>query len=178
MRTLAAIITLVTLFPSAGYSARRSKYFAFYGQHHSYSDITSSGSSSDRKTLSNDYSLNLDIRMIRIFILTLHGGQSFDSSRKHAGLGFKVDLPGFFMLGGNINDLIRRKKRKGINTSIHWKTYVIQDTSQEGKYVGNRFSFSADIKFTDSLFLNLDLGLYSHRGDQYLSPTFGLGFEF
>ena len=177
MKIFYPVLILVFLFPSLGHSARRSKYFALYGQYNSYSDLVNN-SSNEKKELSSDYSLNLDIRLIRIFIITLHGGQSFDGERTFSGLGFKVDLPGFFMFGGNINDLIRRKKRKGINTSIHWKTYVISDANQGDRYIGNRVSFSADMKLTDSMFMNLDLGLYSHKGDQFLSPTLGLGFEF
>src|SRR5690606_33475194 len=100
------------------------------------------------------------------------------SVRSFAGAGFKVDLPGFFMLGGNVVDLIRRKKRGGINTSIAWKNFVISEDGQDVRSVANRFSFSADLRLSNNLFLNLDLGLYAHKGNQYLSPTFGLGFEF
>ena len=177
MRYFILALILTSLIPSVGYSARRSKYFALYSQYHSYTDLVNN-SDNPKKELSPDYSINLDIRLIRIFILTIHGGQSFDSQRTFSGLGFKVDLPGFFMFGGDINDLIRRKKRKGINTSIHWKTYILNDSNQGDRYVGNRLSFSADMKLTNTLFLNLDLGLYSHRGDQFLSPSLGLGFEF
>ena len=177
MRALCIVIFLLLLIPLKGHASKRSKWFSLYTQYHSYTDLRNN-SGNEFKTLSPDFSLNLDIRLVRIFILTLHGGQSFDSQRTHSGIGLKVDLPGFFMIGGSINDLIRRKKRKGINTSIHWKTYIFQNVGQGDRYVGNRFSFSADMKLTKALFLNLDLGLFSNRGDQYLSPTAGLGIEF
>ena len=177
MGKTALCLTLILITCTGAHAGTNTKYFAFYAQYNSYNDITNSGDA-ERKYLSSDVSANLDLRLYRIFILTLHGGQSIDSSRSFTGAGFKVDMPGFFMLGGNIVDLIRRKKRRGINTSIDWKSFVISEESESSLSVGNRFSFSADIHLSESLFLNLDLGLYSHKGDQHLSPTFGLGFEF
>lgn len=170
------ILSLSLLLTSLA-QANSGKYFALYGQYNSYNDLTSS-SDAEKKYLSADYSLNLDVRLYRIFILTLHGGQAIDGVRSFYGAGFKVDLPGFFMIGGHIYDLIRSQKRRTVNTAIGWKNYIIQEENLERHTVGDRFSLIIDVSLSESMFLNLDLGLYSHKGDQFLSPSFGLGIEF
>lgn len=168
---------LLTLTTASLSQARGGKTFSMYTHYNSYTDILNDQSNQPRE-LPEDISLGLDIRLKRIFILMIHGGSALDSSRSYWGLGFKVDLPGFFMLGGNVQEFIRKRKRKGVNTSLYWKAFVLSETNQMASSVGNRFGFSADFLITKDFFLNLDLGLYSDNGNQYFSPSAGLGYEF
>ena len=171
------VLPFALLLVCSSASARGYKRFSMYINYNYYEDILNN-SSNQAVDLGEDLSLSFDIRMSRIFILTLHGGSALDSSRNFWGLGFKADLPGFFMLGGNVQEFIRKRKRRGINTSIYWKTYVISKTGQSALLVGNRFGFSLDFLITREFFINLDLGLYSDDGNQYFSPSLGLGYEF
>ena len=171
------MILLINIISVDAYAGRRSKYFSVYGQYHFYSDLVNN-SDNATKQLESDYSFNIDLRVYRIFILSASVGQAKDGSRKFSGIGFKADLPGFFVLGGNVNDLIRRKKRKGLNTYMHWRTYIIQEEGQGDRSVSDRFALGADIQLYNSVFLNLELGLYSHKGDQFLSPGLGMAVEF
>ncbi|MCB0378625.1 MAG: hypothetical protein KDD33_09050 [Bdellovibrionales bacterium] len=170
------IACMVFIFSLPSMAGRRAKYFAVYSQYTSFSDLLTD-SSNNRKYLSAENSLNFDIRLMRIFVLNLHGGQAVDNQRRFSGAGIKVDLPGFFMLGGSINDLIHRRKRKPINTSFGYKSFIVQQQGQGDRYASGRFILATDIML-GSFFINLELGLYNQRGDQYLSTAAGLGVEF
>ena len=157
--------------------AGRGKYFSIYPQYHHYTDIVNN-SGNEFKELEGDIAINLEIRLVRIFSMTLVAGSTASGSRTYSGLGFKTDLPGFFLLGGKINDLIHKKRRRGINTYFAWTNHIVQEEGQGDRFVGNRFSLGADVFVSKSVFLNMELGLYSLRGDQFLSPTLGFGVEF
>lgn len=151
--------------------------YAFYSQYNYYQDITQE-STATKVELNDDVSLNLDIRVFRIVLLTFHGGMATDNSRSYGGIGFKVDLPGFFMIGARLDELMRRQKRRGANTSLYFKNYYISSENTDRKILGTKLGFSADFFLTKQYFLMFDVGLYSHGGNQYFNPAVGLGYEF
>lgn len=108
----------------------------------------------------------------------LHGGTNFDGDRSYGGIGFKVDLPGFFLISPRRRELNRQKKKRGLNTSFYWKSYIVSRQNQSESFIGNKFGFSADTFLSENYFLNFDIGLYSDDGNQFFNYGMGLGYEF
>lgn len=173
MRAAIFICTLLLSSTSQG----KTRYFSFYTQYNIYSDIVKRPGS-DMAELPADVSMNLDIRLFRIVNFILHAGQSFDGIRTYSGAGLRLDLPGFFMLGGTTRDLVHRSKRRGVNTSVYWKVHIVEIKGAAQPLVGNKMGFAADTFLSKSLFLTFDLGLYSDDGNQFISPSAGIGYEF
>ena len=176
MRLRFIFLILIQLFCHSSFAAK-AKYFSVYTQYYYYTDIVNNSGNAE-KELSQDVAFNAELRIYRIFSITGVMGQSLDSSRTFVGIGFKTDLPGIFLLGGSINDLIHRKRRKGMNTYFSFMNHIIQEGEGGDRFVGNRFNWGADIFISDPIYLNLEIGLYSIKGDQFLSPTLGFGVEF
>ncbi len=175
MKGKIAVILLGLLFTEACYS--RVGNYALYTQYSYYDDITQK-SDTPKIKLVDDVSANLDLRLFRVIILTLSAGAATDMSRSYGGFGFKVDLPGFFLIDASINDLIRRQKRRGANTSLYFKSIYISNRDNDEAIVGTKLGFSADFFITQRYYFIFDVGLYSHGGNQFFNPALGLGYEF
>ena len=46
------------------------------------------------------------------------------------------------------------------------------------RFVDDKLSFGGDIFLAGNVYLNFDLGLLSHQGNQFFAPAIGLGYEF
>ena len=94
------------------------------------------------------------------------------------GLGLKVDLPGFFFIGGYTNDLVRKRKKRHVNTSMSYSKMSAKDSGAAHSYIDDRLGFATDLFLAGDVYLSVDLGLLSHQGNQFFAPAIGLGYEF
>ena len=177
MWTRFLISTLVLTF-SLSSQARRTgySYVSLVSQAHYYHDLLQEDGPD--LEINPDVSLNLEIRTYRVFSILLTGGTAFDSSRVFYGFGFRADLPGFFMFGGNINDLIHRKRRKGVTTYFSASALLTEMPGEPKAIVAGRYALGMDIDLNHTFFINIEPSLYSHGGNQFLSLGAGLGIEF
>gem|GEM_PF-2270561 len=159
--------------------ARRSgyNYVSIGTQVHSYVDILRPDTL-EPKRLSEDFSLNIDFRIFRVFSLMLIGGQSFDTERRFFGLGFRADLPGIFFVNGTINDLIHRKRRRGTATYFSYQSLVVNFQDGSSNVTGERFALGMDFDLDDDFYLNVEPAIYSQDGNRYFSGALGIGIEF
>lgn len=133
-----------------------------------------------RKEIADQVAVSANIRFYRIFSLCALFNQSLDSKIDQVrsfGLGFRVDLPGIFFFGGSPTELIRKRKRRDINTYFQWSKLQVQEPAAE-KYVADRMAFGLDGFITGDFYLNFEVALYSHQGNQFFSPGVGIGYEF
>jgi len=151
--------------------------FSVEAQYVSYSDIVENNKY-PQGTLGSTYGLNLNARFNRIFSLVGMYGTTAQKEWSYYGLGIKVDLPGFFFIGGYTNDLVRKKKKHPVNTSLIYSKMSARDTGSSHSFIDDRLGFAADIFLAGNVYLNVDLGLLSHQGNQFFAPGFGLGYEF
>lgn len=116
--------------------------------------------------------------MYRIFSLSLAYGKSSDKSWDYAGLGVRVDLPGVFLVNANPSEFVRRNKRRNLNTYFAAMKLITKRGGESQKFVSDKFGLGMDIFMAGSLYLNTELNLFSFEGNQFFSPSVGLGFEF
>lgn len=145
-------------------------------QYHTLTDLVSDPNN-PRKDLSGTYGANLNLRFYRTFSLITSYFKAQDSSFSGYGLGFRVDLPGFFWLGGVANDFVRRRKKQSVNTYLQWSKFLIKEGGLDS-YVADRIGFGCDVFITEFSYLNFEIMSYSHQGNQFMAFGTGLGFEF
>ena len=143
-------------------------------QYVSYNDILSD-SNGTPITIPTTFNFNLNSRFYRVYSLTMSYGKNTNFS--YAGLGLRVDLPGFWFLSGIANDFVRRKKNRNANTYFHASKLLVQE-AELSKYVDDRIGFGVDIFAIGDMYLNFEINLQSHRSNQYFTPAIGIGYEF
>lgn len=119
---------------------------------------------------------NLNLRFYRTYSLTISRGQA--STWNYNGVGFRIDLPGVFFLGGTSNDFVRKAKRRGWNSYLTIAKLMAQAEGLEEKFVCDKVGFGLDAFIFRGFYLNTELNLFSYQGNQFMSPTVGVGFEF
>lgn len=160
------------------YDSAKFSTFSIYGNYNIYNEINIGTNSSSLK-LNSEYTVNLDVRVVRIFLIKLIGGMTTNADTLIYGFGGKLDLPGFFFIGADANDLIRKRRLNPVNTyaeaSIIFYDYTYVNESSTS---ANKFSLGFDIFLFHRLFLNASYSLMSFRRNLYTSPSVGLGWEF
>ncbi len=134
--------------------------------------------------------LEFSWRFYKIFSMRLIGssfsegaGSSYIQGRiSQVGLGFKVDLPGFFFLGAKQSDLNRVGKRWPICTSAFLDLVQIQAKYPDGAEVtgiSNRFGVVTDaFLFNPRVYLSVRGGGFNYLGDNFTFYSMGLGVIF
>lgn len=110
------------------------------------------------------------------------GSGYIQGSISQFGVGFKVDLPGFFFLGAKQSDLSRVGKRWPICTSAFLDLVQIQAKYPDGAEVSgisNRFGVVTDaFLFNPLVYLSVRGGGFNYRGDNFTFYSVGLGAIF
>ncbi len=168
------------LFSSAAhaqYDNIYSKYqrLSFDVQYLTFSDILST-SEGDTLALDPIINVNLNFRFYRTYSLILSHGEA--SSWSYNGVGFRVDLPGVFFLGGSSSDFVRKSKRKDWNSYMQFSKNITEAIGEPKKFVCDKIGFGLDAMITKGLYINAEANLFSYKGNQFFAPAIGLGFEF
>lgn len=128
-------------------------------------------------------SVEFGMRLKNIFSLGLLGLQSTDHTLSGWGLGFRVDVPGFFLWNAKDADFSRIGKKYPVNTSLYGfavpTSYFDSDGNLIAKGLGMKFGFEVDIfllnRFT---YMSLSAAGFNYLGRSYMSGAAGLGFQF
>lgn len=133
-----------------------------------------------RKDIGSQLATSLNLRFFRTFSLcglyNVSVEKSVDTISAY-GLGLRMDLPGIFFINGTANDLVRKRKRRSINSYFQWSKLQIREANAKS-YVADRMAFGLDGFVAGNFYLNFEVALYSHQGNQFLSPGIGIGYEF
>ncbi len=156
-------------------TARNYGIFSIDAQYASFKDLRSDNEGDDLE-LENILNFNLNVRFYRTYSLVLIYGTNDDYDYK--GLGLKIDLPGVFFLGLNVADLVRKRKLKDVNTYFHIEKLFVTEKNPINKTTDDRLGFGLDWFIQKKIYLNFELNLYSRDGNQFFSPSAGLGIEF
>lgn len=174
---LCILFLLLPMVASAQYDFfSKPRYFSAEVQYGSYSDIVRNDNN-PTDDLNASYGINVAGRFYRIFSLVASYGRSVESDWNYMGLGLRIDLPGFFFFGGNANHFVRSKKLRGINTHITVSKFSVNQQNEED-FINDKYAFGADLFVAGDVYLNLEVGILSHQGNQFLAPAIGLGYEF
>lgn len=178
LKTVAAIALLLPTPALAQYGVfGKPRPYSMEVLYTTYSDIVKNASN-PQDELASTISINANIRVYRIFSLMASYGTSVDDEWSYYGLGFKIDLPGFFFIGGLTNDLVHTRKNRGVNSYVSFGKYSATQVGLGDSFVNDRLSYGLDIFLGGDLYMNIDLGILSHQGNQFLAPAVGLGYEF
>jgi len=151
--------------------------FSFELQSTSYSDI-GQNENSPKTSLTGTLNVNLNARLYKIFSLFSSFGTTTQSNWSYYGLGIKVDLPGFFFISARPDDLVRSKKLHTTNTYIAVSKMFTHEVSQNKNFMNDKIGLGVDVFISASIYLNLELGVLSYQGNQFLAPAIGMGYEF
>jgi hypothetical protein len=173
----------LTLFYSVSYaqydSSLYSKYkrFSFELQYSTFSDIVQT-SSEENLELSNVIGGNANFRIYRTFSLSFAYGKATDSSFEYKGLGFRIDLPGIFLISGNPNEMVRKSKKHRFNSYFAAMKLLTTSINEPDDFVSDKFGFGLDAFITNSFYINTEVNLFSYKGNQFVTPVIGIGVEF
>jgi hypothetical protein len=138
----------------------------------------------DNPAVDHDPTLDLELsyRLFKIFNSSLFLAMSPTNQIMGAGIGFRIDLPGFFFIAGQYWDLFRKGKNYPINTSFYMNTLYneVMDVNNERiKAISSRFGLTCEVFiFNKSFSFVLDGSLYTLQGNSFASAAAGLNFPF
>lgn len=159
------------------YYTNKAKIFSIYATHVTHTDIKNDPNIAPLD-LPAELNVHADIRLFRIFLLKLIGGSAADGSRTLYGLGAKLDFPGFFLMGSDITELVRKRKLNPVNTYIDAQIVFYDFKDGSGLKSGNRFGLGIDIFVFSQIFINASASLTSLQSNLFITPGVGLGLEF
>lgn len=144
-------------------------------QYSTFNDIVESPGN-EILELDSVLNVNLNLRLYRIFSFVISHGEA--STWSYSGAGFRIDLPGVLFLNGSPNDFVRKSKRRNWNSYMQFEKLMATADGLEASFVCDKMGFGLDAFIAGDLYLNVEMNLFSYQGNQFLSPTIGLGFEF
>jgi hypothetical protein len=157
---------------------------AFTTRYIGYSDIRRNASSShnDSAVLSPAIEVELGFRFHTIYQFVLVGQNSFKADHKGFGAGLRIDLPGFFWLGGSRRSSYDIQRLHPVNTAVfaHVLTMdYIDSNGSKSVNISNDFGIAVDIfLFNQYVFLQGQVSLFTTDGNAYGAYGIGLGAEF
>lgn len=182
LRLFFLILILNPIWASAQYLdslSNKSRPLSIDVKYLTFNDIQTNASS-PRKEIAPELAISANLRFYRTFSFCVMMNQSMNKSIDSIsgyGLGLRVDLPGIFFINGMVNDLVRKRKRRDINTYFQWGKLQITESNAQS-YVADRMAFGLDGFIAGDLYLAFEAAIYSHQGNQFISPGVGIGYEF
>lgn len=144
-------------------------------QYSTFNDILNSPGN-DVLELDSVVNVNLNLRFYRIFSFIISHGEA--STWNYNGAGFRIDLPGIWFLNGSPNEFVRKAKRRSWNSYLQIQKLITKSDTEIETFVCDKLGYGLDAFIAGNLYLNAELNLFSYQGNQFLSPTIGVGFEF
>lgn len=157
---------------------RRQAYLTFSSTYSFYNDIQLAAG--DGLSLSSSLDIEMGVKLRDNYSLLFAATQSSDGLRSGYGLGFRVDLPGFFFFGRNRRKI--RAKNNPVNTSAYFTSLLTEQTLgsvDPGRSLSTRYGFNIEIfPYNEILYIILDASLYNLNGNTFTTFGLGLGAEF
>lgn len=98
------------------------------------------------------------------------------------GLGFKVNLPGIFLVKARKRHLIARSKNKPNNTAIYANLLKYKKTNSSDNSLlegyETTFGFEYNLFLFSPFYFKLNAQLHNRAGNFFTGYGFGLGYEF
>ena len=139
-----------------------------------YSDLTSQATvQNPTNTRKPAYGMELAFRVHKIFGITLNGESSDGQSQTSYGLGARAYLPGFFLLGGDLNKLIygRQTRRFYTYAQVMLEKVAQTSTATTGatEYVTTGFRLGMEFRATYSWSIQAYGGINSLAGNSLVA---------
>jgi|GEM_PF-5494653 len=128
--------------------------------------------------------LGVQLRLMPSWFFKLSAGKPASQPLSYVGGGFRIAMPGFFLMGAESSEEYGKKRRlRLLETALHTEIFRVTDNIDLGvplTYFSPRGSFVADLMLIRSsgLFLKLDFGMQAMKGNLYATYGLGLGMEF
>lgn len=128
--------------------------------------------------------LGLQLRLMPSWFFKLSAGKSSSQPLSYAGGGFRIAMPGFFLLGVESSAELGKKRRlRLLETALHTEVLRINDSTEADiplSYFSTRGLFVADLLLSrdSGIFLKMDFGMQAMKGNLYVTYGLGLGLEF
>lgn len=163
------------------------------GFYSSYANSNISSSSAASVDVTPSVDIEASIRLRAIFSLTLtwvqfqnpdpNNNSQFQDDLSGFGLGMKIDLPGFFFMGGGNDELERAMKKSPLNTYIFGEvlklTVTTPSTGGATTTSAGRGGIGCDIfPYFQHTYLSIRFALLNLLGVSYASYAVGVGFRF
>lgn len=127
---------------------------------------------------------SIQLRLMPSWFLKVSHFSSSTAQLAGTSAGLRIAMPGFFLMGNaSEGDLIKRRRSRLAETSLHVELFQVQDLAESSyglKFFSPRGMFVVDWRLgrNTGFFLVNDLALQSLRGNLYASVGIGLGIEF
>ncbi len=161
------------------------KSFFVTGQVLQLSDVGSTSTSAESALFPKQVTqAEAGVRLMNIFSITAigqNGGEGDDQSLQGYGLGFRVDLPGFFLIGATDSQLRRKSKAYPVNSSIFMQSISTQyeQGTAVTKTIASRYGLTVEIfPFQTLMYFSLEAGVYNFAGNSFAMTGAGLGLQF
>lgn len=121
------------------------------------------------------YGVEILLRFYKIFGFVAYMDQSQDSTQRSIGLGVRAYLPGFFLLFGDIKDVLANDSKKRVRSYAQSQIENVRDvtsTSTNG-YISSAFRLGMEIRLFSSLYLTAFGGLNNFAGSNLSGHTGG-----
>lgn len=148
-----------------------------------YNDINlDSAPSSDSFVYAQSQGISLGIRSNQIYMFSLVYRQNSENQRKTTGMAFRSYLPGFYLIGGSVQNLIIDFSQRRFHT--YWEaeldltTIVDQTTQLTSKYYENSIRIGLEITLLSGLFIDASYGLATYKSNNTWVTGVGLGVRF
>jgi len=105
-----------------------------------------------------------------------------DYSRQTTGIGFKMYVPGFFMFGGQMSNLVSSINRKNFLTYLAFEIAQtsVKDpgTRVETDFIESTPRFGAELGHLWGVYMFVSVGMANYLGDYNLVTSGGIGYHF
>ena len=146
----------------------------------SYLDHANPGLKVSMSTPSPEKTIEIGVRLIRIFNLAALYSKLDDKSLETYGLGMRVNTPGFFFLFSSIDDLEQKGRHHRLNTSLFamlaYDKYSAINNVQDS--FENVLGASIDVFVFGPLFMSISGYNRSILSSNYFTYGGGMGVEF
>ncbi|MGE0527343.1 MAG: hypothetical protein AB7G93_21930 [Bdellovibrionales bacterium] len=134
--------------------------------------------------LAPTWDVELNIRLRGPYSLAGFIGKSTDNVYENHGGGFRIDIPGFFFIGGNVlREAARSQRKYPVSTSafgfLMQQTKNDEETGESSRFTGSIMGMSMDVfLFNPYSFLTVQASFFNTQGHAFFSYSYGVGFEY
>ncbi len=148
-----------------------------------YKDINlNSTPESDAFVYGQTQGLSVGLRRHQIYMFSLVYRQNVENSRKTTGIAFRSYLPGFYLIGDSIQNLVIDFSKRRFHTYYEAEvaiTSIVDPTTQiSSKYFENALRIGLEITLISGIFLDGSIGIATYKSNNTWVTGAGLGVRF
>ncbi len=134
--------------------------------------------------VNNSIDFEFGIRFRRLFRTFLAASVGEKGLQRELGVGFRVDLPGFFLIDAKIQDFIKKGMQRPINTSFFVIGNQARFENEQGALVIDSFATRFGLSLSwfplskSIVYIRGDLGVYTVGGNSHALYGLGVGMAF